>query len=188
MSNKNKKLFIGIPIAFSIKDKKEISLIKSTMKIDNMNWVNPANYHITLKFLGNTNENAISSIAEKLNLCTDNFNKFTIKINCLSAFYKNKSPKILYLSIVQDARLNELANMIEVNLAEYKFKSNYSTYLPHITLARFKYQVKSNVLESLISNYKNCIFEKVEVNEFCLYESINTNIGITYSVINRFTL
>jgi len=135
----------------------KIAQIQSKLKDFNIKFVDPKLVHITLKFLGDVNENQIEQIAGALDGI--NIPSFEAKIENVGVFPKPKYVKVIWLGA--EGNFGELHDNVESALKPFKFKKDRHGYTAHATLARVKY----------ISNEEKEAFLKV------LYELKDIEIG-----------
>jgi len=138
--------FISLNIDLKIKEKiKEIqNLVKD--KIDKpvlARFENPANFHLTLFFIGETDEFKISEIYEALKINTENkYGLLTFTCIGIDAFPDLKHPKVIFLNCENiENRIFELAENIKSVLKKFGFIPD-KNFHPHITLARVKGKIK----------------------------------------------
>ncbi len=62
------------------------------------------------------------------------------------------------------------------------------TFRPHLTLGRIKRINDIEKFKSLIMKYMNMVFQKQQVNEVILYESVLFHSGPVYSPLARYSL
>ncbi|MFH1678513.1 MAG: RNA 2',3'-cyclic phosphodiesterase, partial [Candidatus Omnitrophota bacterium] len=60
-------------------------------------WVQPQNIHLTLKFLGEINEDLVKKIASALNEIAQENSSFNLRLYELGAFPKIKYPRVIWI-------------------------------------------------------------------------------------------
>lgn len=138
-------------------------------------------FHITLKFLGELNENKISEIINCLEKIKEK--KFEIEIKNLGTFPNEKYIRVLWLGC-NSSKLIELARKVRSCL---KGLGDEEEFTPHITIARIKGKPQNSIY-NFISKYKNIEIGRFEVKEFKLKKSILTPSGAIYSDLHIFGL
>jgi RNA 2',3'-cyclic 3'-phosphodiesterase len=94
------------------------------------------NFHITLKFLGEVEENILASLYEELNGMLEGKGSLELSIDSLGAFGVGEITRTIYLSISGDLnRLIQIYDTINEASRNYKFKSD-ERFSPHITIAQ----------------------------------------------------
>src|SRR5438132_4528293 len=85
-------------------------------------WVNPANFHLTLKFLGWTREEALEAVVGRLKRELADRMPFEVKVGGLGAFPSGKSPRVLFCGIEEGTgRLSALAREVDAWMSELGF-------------------------------------------------------------------
>jgi RNA 2',3'-cyclic 3'-phosphodiesterase len=138
--------------------------------------------HLTLKFLGEVDENQVNSISKSLEGVK--FSKFNLKTTEIGIFKNWNYINVIWLGLKGSNELKQLHENIEKSLSEFDFKNDFDFH-PHITLARVSYV---NDKETLRKNIEAIKTEETsfEVNEFVLYKSTLTPTGPIYAKIKEF--
>ncbi len=132
------RLFIAITLSENSKNllARKRNIIKNDIK-QNLKWVKVENWHLTLKFLGETREDKIPEIKEILRETSLNYYKFPIKFDGLNAFPGFKHPKVIFFDIKKGKNnLIKIHREIDASLAQIGFEQENKKYTPHLTLAR----------------------------------------------------
>ena len=173
------RLFVAIEIPKSLSDDISAaqSMIRSSVKTSaQMTFVDPRLMHITLKFIGEVNENAVQKI--KAALCSISFSPFSIQVKRIELNSK-KQPRVLWLSLHTSPPLVELATSVEQILTPFGIEREKREYNPHITLARIKRS--SPELISAVASVRDSIECTFPVTDFVLKKSVLTPSGPIYS-------
>lgn len=133
------RTFIAIGIPKNIKDKigvYEEPLRKERAKIS---WIKPENIHITLKFLGEVEENKIQEIYEALKKCVSNQKPFDIEVIGTGGFPNLNRPRIIWVGLKKGSEeLKTLAKSIDNELEKLGFRKEKRGFSPHLTVGRVK--------------------------------------------------
>ncbi len=137
------------------------------------------NIHLTLKFLGEIEEEKINRIREKLREIR--FKSFFAEINSIGVFSKD-FVKILWLNI---NGCEDLQKQIDEKLKEFFDKEN--RFQGHITIARVK-AIKDK--KKFLDEIEKIRFQPInfKIEKFILKESILTNKGPKYRDLEFFEL
>lgn len=120
-------LEISAPIAFSL------SLLRGGLP--GARWVDPGNYHITLRFIGNIGEPAAGEIV--LALERIDRPRFDLSLEGLDALGARKSQAIV-ACVKRSPALNELQAEQERIIQRIGLEPERRRFRPHVTLARIK--------------------------------------------------
>lgn len=165
-----------------------ISSIKSLLADENIKWVDPANIHLTLAFLGDTEEKRISILSGMLKERCTGFGEFGFTLAGAGVFKNFWDPRVIWVGIRSSEKLIMLYNVIAEGLKEEGFGIEERQFRPHLTLGRVKSYKDTENLKSVLEKYRDQQFQVVHVNEVILFESILMQTGPLYKALGYFTL
>jgi RNA 2',3'-cyclic 3'-phosphodiesterase len=99
-------------------------------------WIDPQNYHITLRFIGDVDDNVADEVTDALDRLADS-ESFTIRLSHLGAFGGDK-PRALYVGVENNAALQRLQAAQERVLQRLGLDPEGRKFTPHVTLARLR--------------------------------------------------
>lgn len=134
------RLFIGADINSRSKELIENRLSNLKSELDNkINWVEKDNWHLTLKFLGESTvkeKDKLIDILKETDFCGEN--KY-LQFSRLDAFPDKDAAKIIYLGLSRGKNiLIDLHQNLENKLSKNGFQKDVREYKPHLTLGRNK--------------------------------------------------
>jgi len=181
-----KRLFIALnppPEA-----KKKIKDIIGVLAKDSygIKWVNRGLLHITLRFLGETDEATESESIKRLKALAGNFGRQEIILNKIAAFPGLVRPRVIILSgeELKSNPIERLLVSIDEALAACGLNPDSKPFKTHLTLGRVKStDFKINWPENL-----NVGPIKFSLNTFALMSSYLTPAGPIYKVVAEFRL
>lgn len=149
-------------------------------------WVAPANYHITLKFLGVTDPEIATALRDRLEPRIREVPRFEFSVSHMGAFPAPENARVLWAGVDDpSAGLTRLAEIIEREVAELGFPPEKRAYHPHVTLGRVK---RVDDLSSLVRPLSEQVFRGVRADSVILFESIMKSTGSEYVDRARFGL
>jgi RNA 2',3'-cyclic 3'-phosphodiesterase len=174
------RIFIAVELPKEIKDSVEF-LKESFKSVKGLRFVSRENVHVTMKFLGEVDENKVSELVAALNQVK--FRPFSLSLSKLGVFPSEREMRVLWVSVEPEEPLLELKKQIDAVLPGFKDDHPFKS---HITIARISYispDDKCKVGELLM----NTQIQKKEflVEKFILYKSTLTPKGPVYENINR---
>ncbi len=146
------------------------------------------NSHLTIKFLGETQERDINKIDKIIRLKICDFEKFTFECEKTGCFPNPKNVKVLWLGINKGLiKLQSLHNLVKNCIRGIECNSNERKFIPHITFGRIK---RSYIEIESLGDFLNFKYNPIknEVDELIWFESIFTPIGVTYKVLRKYKL
>lgn len=183
-----KRIFIAIKVDAENEILKMISVFKEGLRVDSIKWTNIDNIHITLVFLGDTQEDILDEIYPMLSEKCLGYGSFQLLLKGCGIFRNTSDPRIIWTGIQPSDRLTGLNASIITGLKGLKVRLEDRPYNPHLTIGRIKHINDPGMLESLVVNYKNSELQKVQVNEVILFESILHPSGPVYKALAKFSL
>jgi 2'-5' RNA ligase len=162
----------------------QLTCLKNQSK--NIKYVEKQNLHITLKFLGDSEEPKVRKLADSLTQMI--FPKPSISVQGIGAFPNLIFPKVLWAGLQFSPELTELFQSIEDFARRYEFKTEEKEFHPHITLARLKKNTTPE-FNRWIKENKNTVFSEIfKPSDMILFESrLNSN-GPIYTKIQSIVL
>lgn len=183
-----KRIFIAIKVNPDKPFLEMLNSFKSTLNKDVIKWINPENIHITLAFLGNTENDFIKEIGSMLERTCKNYGGFELMIRGTGIFRNINDARIIWTSIDHSEQLLNLAAKILKGLAEIDVKPDDKPFKPHITIGRIKHLNNRENFKQMTEQYRTVELQKVQVDEVILYESILLENGPKYVALGRYNL
>lgn len=173
-------------IAISLPDPVRRRLSDLKQSIEGVRWQRQKQLHITLKFLGDTPEERLNPLVNKLQGVDQQ--AFVISIKGLGYFPKGRrDPRILWAGVSNHTKLVRLHSRIEEKCVAMGYKAEGHPFKPHITLGRIKNTAKRDIL-SFINQHKRFVIPEIAVTKFVLYESKLRSEGAVHKKIEHFPL
>ena len=182
------RTFIAIDIPEDIKNKIFEVERKLMQTGANAKWENKEKFHITLKFLGDVEENMIDKIHKTLENALSEFNQFEVQYEGVGCFPGLSKPRVIWVGCKDETgKLNSLRNIVEDEMVKLGFKPEDKEFNAHVTLGRVK---KGGALENLIKMLKNINFPPVKgkVTEVLVMKSDLKPTGSVYTVLKKIKL
>ena len=180
--------FIAIDTPAEIKEK--IEEVEEKLRATNadVRWETKEKFHITLKFLGNVEEEKLNSLAQRLGGRLITHSPFTITYEAVGCFPNLRHPRVIWVGTHdEDGSLKALAQTVEEIAAAHGFEREKRPFHPHITIGRVK---GSKNLMELSSALESVTFDPQPstVREILLMKSDLRPTGSVYTVFRRFPL
>jgi 2'-5' RNA ligase len=184
-----KRLFLAIPLSPEPALLALLQSLSSALDYERINWVKPANMHLTLKFLGPTADEKIPEIVSLINNCVRDVKPFDLKFDKTGIFGSRYQPRVLWLGLSEvSEHLKLLANSNIDAMDAIGFKRDRQNFVPHLTLGRIKNLTDKSRFQQVIGSIPQKTYISTLVNEILLYESVLHKSGPEYYVIQRFKI
>ncbi|WP_316899126.1 RNA 2',3'-cyclic phosphodiesterase [Pseudodesulfovibrio indicus] len=181
------RLFVGIGLPDTYRQLlKPLTASLSRLTDSSINWSRPGTWHLTLKFLGETEEARIPALKDAL--ASLDSPCFTLRAGGAGAFPNAQRPKVLWLGLAQGAdQATGLASAIEDALAAVGVPREQKQFRPHLTLGRVRKPGPGD-WQPLLDAAAQTQWPPFTVNRFTLYQSTLAPTGATHTALAEFAL
>jgi 2'-5' RNA ligase len=174
-------------IAIKIIPKNTLIQLFSRLKVhlndEDIKWVEPNNFHLTLRFLGNTSATQVEEIKTGLENIACNYKCFSFNLKGLGFFKNNGKPKVLFAKTEETQTLKLLTTEIENLIVRFGFEKETRDFNPHLTLGRIRFLNEKHKFFLLVQKFAETEIQKVNVSELIFYQSILNSTNPIYSPI-----
>jgi len=124
--------------------------IQADMPSGLVRWVRPQSIHLTLKFLGDVEEDRLETLAATLQAACKDHAPFSLSIHGMGVFPNPKRPRVVWIGVDEPTgALQRLQRDVERAIAPLGFPTERRPFSPHLTLGRVKDGRKPAELEAL---------------------------------------
>ena len=171
---------IDVPITDEIS-----SLLQSLRAIKGIKVPPEGQIHLTLKFLGDTDDKKVKKLCTSLWEALFDSPPFDIIIEGIGAFPNERNPRILWMGVKAPDELINIAEIVDDNVKSLNLRCDDKRFSPHITVGRVN---GSADIRDLVRDCKGkvlCTFrcDRVNVMESILYPK-----GAVHSLIESIPL
>jgi RNA 2',3'-cyclic 3'-phosphodiesterase len=181
----SKRLFVGVRV--SVQTANALAQTAESLQrrardagLD-IKWVAPVNYHVTLKFLGYTREDAIGSVRDALVKAVVGTGQIKFRTARLGAFPSLEKASVLWAGI-EGGVLDALAAKVEAGLAEIGYPPETRPFHAHVTLGRLR---ETRPVKDTVLPLSEQMFSDTRVDGVTLFESETKSSGSAYKEIHR---
>jgi 2'-5' RNA ligase len=180
------RAFIAVDIPVS---QKVIEVINELKKIQlNAKIVETENLHLTLKFLGDTDEDLIDKIGEIISDVIIDIPSFEITLKKMGVFPNQKYIKVVWIGVENTEFLKKIAEKIDSKLGDLGFEKERRSFSAHLTIARVKSPKNKEKLLGLLDKYQETDFQILKVNKIFLKKSVLPPEGPIYTKLKEIDL
>jgi 2'-5' RNA ligase len=183
-----KRIFIAVRVEPRETLIRIYSSLRSVLGAERINWTDPSNIHLTLVFLGDTEDESIEVASIMLKQKCTGFGDFSFSLKGMGVFRNYRDPRVIWIGIEDNEILVNLNGMILTGLRDAGFKTEERPFSPHITLGRIKSVRNTEALRSALEKYQDTFIQEVHVKEVILFESALKSTGPVYKPIGKFNL
>ncbi len=152
----------------------------------NINMVDPDKIHITVKFLGDVDEDIVPAIGEKVRFVLEDRGPFVLNLKGVGAFPSLDYMKVVWIGTDEKEEFSEIAHRMEEELVALGFDREQRSFSPHITVGRVKGGRNKNRLRAVLDDYREHDFGKQKVNKLKLKKSELKREGPEYTTIKEY--
>jgi len=183
-----KRIFIAHKISPGEKLTGLFNNIKSELAGEKIKWTALENIHVTILFIGDTEEQNLKEIESVLKDTCTGTGGYELVLRGLGVFRNLDDPRIIWTGLDSCDRLTQFNRLLLQRLSEVVYKLAERPFNPHITLGRIKQIADKSKLVQLTGQYQKTEIQRINVNEVILYESILKPEGPIYTPIEIYIL
>lgn len=144
--------------------------------------------HLTLKFLGETEENLVPEIAGAIRESCQGIPPFAIRIRGTGAFPNLSRMNVVWVGIEGAEPLGEIARALDQSLQPLGFRPDRRPWSAHATIARVKGGRSLDRVREILRVHADETFGEHRVEDVRLKKSVLTPEGPVYSTVETIPL
>jgi RNA 2',3'-cyclic 3'-phosphodiesterase len=184
------RVFVAVDVSEEVREQaaRRIEFLRSRFPDLRVGWDKPEKLHLTLKFLGEIDENQLQNLITATEKAVQNTSQFNLTVENTGVFPPKGRARVLWLDVTNGKEhLLELNKWLEDECFAVGFERTEQQFTPHLTIARLREPHKSAELVKLhiatqfpAKTYK--------VNEVKIIKSELSPHGSRYTVIKQVKL
>lgn len=175
------RLFIAIGLPQSARE----TLSELAGGLPGADWLEPDQYHLTLRFLGEVDTPAFADLREGLSSL--NARSFHLKLGGLGVFPLRGDPETLWVGAERNDALSSLRNKVEGLAVRRGHPPESRKFHPHVTLARVRGS-RPEWVGAYVAGHSLFPLPEIAVQSFALYSSKLTPDGSVYTLEREYPL
>lgn len=178
----SQRLFIALPLPATLR-----GLLTGLMTpLHDVRWTQEEQLHLTLRFLGDTDETLIDALITRL--AAIRVQPFFLPLEGVGAFPERTAPRVLWAGVgTGHTRLHQLRQRIDDTLLSVGIDADLRRFHPHVTLARCA-EHAGNAAQQWIRSHRGFAGPSFNVDAFELYASELRPEGAVHHLLERFPL
>jgi 2'-5' RNA ligase len=149
-------------------------------------WVGEDSIHITLRFLGEVEEERIAPISGALASAVRAARRFDVGLGGVGAFPSMARPRVVWIGVERHPALELLANDVERALMALDFEPELRPFHPHVTLGRAERSARPAAFGRFEQLAATIGYQtSIPVGSVELMQSVLGPRGATYTVLSR---
>ncbi|MHC5082794.1 MAG: RNA 2',3'-cyclic phosphodiesterase [Planctomycetota bacterium] len=179
------RLFVAIDIARQVQER--IGKLQQRLKRDlnlsgrDVKWVRPEQIHLTLKFLGQVEDNFVTQVCDVVKRTASECDEFDFQVKGTGVF--GRPARVVWAGIEKCKPLQQLQATMEKEFESLGFLAEDRAFEGHLTLCRVKKTPAGRKLAEAMIEYADESFGSVCADSIVVYQSKLTSAGPEYSVV-----
>lgn len=179
------RLFIALPLPSEVERALERILDDLRPRSRDVKWVPSGNIHLTVKFLGDTDEKLVGNINGAIDEVAATFAPIENLIDRIGAFPNLRRPRVIWAggsTPLEDAA--EVARQVDLRMRKLHFPQEDRPFKAHLTLGRVRQGRRVDELAEYLSGYAlNPI--PMRLDRLVLFKSTLTPKGAIYERLHE---
>jgi len=130
------RLFIAINFPPATRVAAHTSLEPLRRAAPEVRWTEADRMHLTLKFLGDGGESVVGPLVTAMERVAGRYDPVAVELGGLGAFPNLRRPRIVWLGVRADAKLELMHHDLEVECSSLGYGVEGRAFRPHITVGR----------------------------------------------------
>lgn len=188
MADQFLRSFVAIPLAPGLR--RDLAAWQRTLaaRVGGVKWVEEENFHLTLKFLGDTPRHAVGDIQAALERVAAEHGPFEMVLREAGVFPPAGTPRVLWVGADGGEALASLQRGVDEALAALGWKPEDRAFQPHLTVGRVRREGPRGDLGPALITARNRVWGAMVVDGFALMQSTLTPRGPIYRELKHFPL
>ena len=179
------RTFIGLPVRVGSTVLWARNQMMEAFTDERISWVKPENYHVTLRFLGDTDVSAIPQIKEALQKEIELPLKSSLQLIGPGSFGPRKNPRVIWLGFDQDEPFHSLKTSTDRALERCGWPLIDKPFRAHLTLGRVRSLKDPARYYDIIEQMRESFNGRAEVDRVVFYRSELGENGPTYTALKE---
>ncbi len=180
------RTFVAVEVDAAIRSAAKALVDKFREAGADVSWVAPENLHLTLKFLGEINENRIPAVCQAVREAAAGVGPFALEIRGAGAFPNLSRPRTVWLGAAEgEDALATLAERIESGLEKLGFRREGRRFRVHLTIGRVRRGGPAiATLGALLQDHADAALGRTPVEQVVVFSSRLERTGAVHEALD----
>ncbi len=152
-------------------------------------WIRPENIHLTLKFLGDINNEDVKKVGDAIISAAGENAAITLRAKGIGVFPGVKRPRVIWTGIAgRTKELVDLQKILDEKLQSSGFPKEKRSFKGHLTIARIKKKIDAKRLIDAMKEFSGFESKTFTVDEVVLFKSELKSSGAVYTRLKSTSL
>ncbi len=157
----------------------------TVLKKERISWTNPEQYHVTLRFIGDTELVDIKKIGDALHAGIHVPERISLNIDGLASFGPRKRPRVIWVGFEETDFLESLKREVDAVLEKCGIPAREQPFRAHLTLGRVRSLKNLPEYYLTMEEMKHQFHGSILFEKLVLFRSILGPRGPEYQVLNE---
>ena len=186
------RAFIAVNLPAEVRTPLETMLrrLKFPLAQAGITWANPAQIHLTLKFLGDISADSVGELTAAIRRGVAGVGPFTLHSAGLGMFPDDRKPRVVWAGVRGELPvLARLQEQIERETQAWR-AAEHREFRPHLTLGRVRHirPAQAQILGAKVAEFRAADFGEWRVGQVDLMQSHLSATGVTHTRLAEFPL
>ena len=159
------------------------ALLKDQAPLKDLRWIDPKNWHITLRFLGNLNPRQLVVLPAVLSKTLAGHQPSSIRFKCIHCFPSTSKPQVIAALFAPSSELLALARASELAARAIALTPEDRLFRPHISLARYSKRQPAYLPQAITFDSL-----PLAIDQVIIFSSELTSCGPIYKPLHKLPL
>ena len=179
------RTFIGLPLTLSQGILNARSELMSALDGERISWVDPGRYHVTLRFIGNTEVTKAKEIGQALHTRLRIPDEATLGLTGLASFGPRKRPRVIWVGFEETGFFASLKSEVDRILEATGIPSENQSFRAHLTLGRIRSLENPDHFYKAVEEMNPKFLGRVHFEKLVYFQSVLGTGGPQYRVLDE---
>jgi 2'-5' RNA ligase len=185
MESQYYRTFIGLPLRVDPSLLEARKKLMGALSMERISWTRPDQYHITLRFIGDTRISAIENIGNALHAEVRDHQQETLEIGGLGSFGPRKAPRVIWLGFREPRFIETLKQEVDRALEICELSPSEQIFRAHLTLGRVRHLQNLQEYYRTLDSMDRQFTGRVQFEKLVFFRSILGAQGPEYTVLDE---
>lgn len=185
MKSQYYRTFIALPLHVETQFLQARKELITALTKERISWTNPDQYHVTLRFIGDTELADIKKIGDVLHAGIHVPERIRLNLTGLSTFGPRKKPRVIWVGFEETSFFESVKRDVDAVLEKCGIPANEQPFRAHLTLGRVRSLRNLQEYYHIMEEMKHHFSASVFFEKLVFFRSILGRRGPEYQVLNE---